>query len=59
VNPIAARVAYTLSVIFLLLALFALPYTLNNPASFTIDIINIIILLIFIIFIVIRVRQSP
>lgn len=57
-TPAEAKLGYTLSIIFLILALFALPYTLSNPASFTMDVIVIAMLMVFLLYIIISIRRE-
>ncbi|MFP3297794.1 MAG: hypothetical protein RXO22_01725 [Thermocladium sp.] len=58
ISPSVSRVAYTLSVIFLVLAVMVLPFDINDHASFFMDLIVIIMLSLFIIYIIIDARRS-
>lgn len=58
ISPSVSRVAYTLSVIFLVLAVLVLPFDIGNNASLFMDIIVIIMLTLFIIYIILDARRS-
>lgn len=57
-EPSVARLAYTLTLIFLVLALIALPFNINIAVNLAIDLVVIIMLVAFLIYIVISVRRS-
>ncbi|KUO83049.1 MAG: hypothetical protein RXQ74_06520 [Caldivirga sp.] len=57
-DPAVARLAYTLSIMFLVLALFALPFNLHVEAALIIDLVVIVMLVAFLIFVIISVRRS-
>ncbi|ABW01926.1 hypothetical protein [Caldivirga maquilingensis] len=57
-DPSVARLAYTLSIIFLVLALFALPFDIHVEAALIIDLVVIGMLAAFLVFIIVNVKRS-
>lgn len=57
-DPSVARLAYMLSIIFLVLALFALPFDIHIEAALIIDLVVIGMLIAFLAFIIVNVRRS-
>ncbi|WP_075059186.1 hypothetical protein [Thermocladium modestius] len=58
ISPSISRVAYTLSVIFLVLALLVLPFDIGNSSSLYMDLLVIAMLSVFIIYIIMDARRS-
>ncbi|MGC8569996.1 hypothetical protein [Caldivirga sp.] len=57
-DPSVARLAYMLSIIFLVLALFALPFDIHVEAALIIDLVVIVMLIAFLTFIIVNVRRN-
>jgi hypothetical protein len=57
-DPSVARLAYMLSIIFLVLALFALPIDIHVEAALIIDLVVIVMLIAFLTFIIVNVRRN-
>ncbi|WP_291766039.1 hypothetical protein [Caldivirga sp. UBA161] len=57
-DPSVARLAYMLSIIFLVLALFALPFDIHIEATLIINLVVIGMLIAFLAFIIVNVRRN-
>ena len=58
VNPYAARVMYTFTIILLVLALFALPFNIGNEAGLIIDLVVIVMLTSFLTYLIYAIKKS-